>query len=115
MHDFNMIDKLDDIVNKYNNETFWCKIKHIYYSSKEINDVDPEPKIGDVFEYQNIKKFLEKAMFQINLKKFWWFKKVKNTMPWTNIISYFKGEEIVGRFYEKELQKTNKNSLELKK
>ena len=31
-------------------------------------------------------------------------------MPWTNIISYFKGEEIVGRFYEKELQKTNQNS-----
>ena len=108
-----MIDKLDDIVNKYNNETFWCKIKHIYYSSKEINDVDP--KIGDIFEYQNIKTFLEKAMIQINLKKFWWFKKDKNTMPWTYIISDFNGEEIVERFYEKELQKTNKNSLELKK
>ena len=36
-------------------------------------------------------------------------------MPWTYIISDFNGEEIVERFYEKELQKTNKNSLELKK
>ena len=28
-----------------------------------------------------------------------------NTVPWTYVISDFKGEEIVGTFYEKELQK----------
>ena len=33
--------------------------------------------------------------------------KVKNTVPWTYFISDFKGEEIVAKFYEKELQKTN--------
>ena len=31
-------------------------------------------------------------------------KKVKNTVPWTYFVSYLKGEEIVGTFYEKEWQ-----------
>ena len=30
-------------------------------------------------------------------------KKVRNTIPWTYFISDLKGEEIVGKFYEKEL------------
>ena len=34
-------------------------------------------------------------------------KKVKNTVPWTYVISGFKGEEIVRTFYEKELKNTN--------
>ena len=35
-------------------------------------------------------------------------KKDENTIQWTYNISDFNGEEIVGTFYEKELQKTNK-------
>ena len=38
-------------------------------------------------------------------------KKVKNTVPWTYIISDLKGEKIVGTFYEKELQKTNQKEF----
>ena len=34
-------------------------------------------------------------------------KKVKNTVPWTYVINYFNGKEIITTFYEKELQKTN--------
>ena len=41
-------------------------------------------------------------------------KKVKNTVPWTYLINDLKGEETVGAFYEKELQKKIKKSLELK-
>ena len=37
-------------------------------SSKEINNKDPKFKIGDMLEYQNIKRFLQKAMFQVGLK-----------------------------------------------
>ena len=40
-------------------------------------------------------------MFQIGLKTF--IKKVENTVPWTNVISDLKGEEIVETFPEKEL------------
>ena len=56
-------------------------------------------------EYQNIKTFLQKAMFQIGLFC-------------GRVISDLKGEEIVGMFYEKELQKKKKKiktSSELKK
>ena len=34
-------------------------------------------------------------------------KKVKKTVPWAYVINELKGEEIVGTFYETELQKTN--------
>ena len=32
-------------------------------------------------------------------------------MPWTYVINDLYGEEIVGRFYENELQKTNKEEF----
>ena len=40
-------------------------------------------------------------------------KKVKTTVPSTKFISDLKGEELVGRFYEKELQKTNQNEFRI--
>ena len=72
------IDKLDDIVNKYNN-TYHSTIKMkpvdvkpstYIESSKGVNYQDPEFKLVILLEYQNIKTFLQKAMFQIDLKKF---------------------------------------------
>ena len=54
---------------------------------------------------------MQKATFQIGLEKFLWLKKVKNTVPWTYIIS----EEIVGAFYQQELQKTNQKRIRIKK
>ena len=39
-------------------------------SSKEINYQDPYLKLVMLLEYQNIKIFLQKAMFPIGLKKF---------------------------------------------
>ena len=53
-----------------------------------------------------------KSMFEKGYNANWFeevfvIKKVKNTIPRTYVISDFNGEEIVGPFYEKELQKTN--------
>ena len=42
-------------------------------------------------------------------------KKVENTMLWTYVINDLIGEEIVGTFYEKELQKTNQREFRIKK
>ena len=42
-------------------------------------------------------------------------KKVKNTMPWTYVISDLKDKEIVGTFYEKALQKTNQKDFRFEK
>ena len=44
-----------------------------------------------------------------------WLKNVKNTVQWTYVISDLKGVETVGKFYEKELQKTNKKKFRLEK
>ena len=41
--------------------------------------------------------------------------KIKNTVPWTYIINDFNGEEIIGTFYEKELQKTNQQEFRIEK
>ena len=41
--------------------------------------------------------------------------KVKSTVPWTFIINDLNGEEIIGAFYGKELQKTNKKEFRIEK
>ena len=41
--------------------------------------------------------------------------KIKNTVPWTYVVSDLNGEEITGSFYEKELQKTNQKEFRIEK
>ena len=42
-------------------------------------------------------------------------KKIKNTVPWTYVINYLNGEEIIGTFYENELQNTNQKEFRIEK
>ena len=42
-------------------------------------------------------------------------KKVKNTVPWTYFINDLNGDEIIGTFYEKELQKNNQQEFRIEK
>ena len=42
-------------------------------------------------------------------------KKVKNTVPWTYVISDLNEKEIVGMFYENKLQKINQKEFRVKK
>ena len=116
------IDKLDDIVNKYNN-TYHKKIKmkpvdvksSAYIdSSKENNYKNPKSKVGDIviiWKYKNIfgKGYVPNWSVEVFV-----IKKVKNTVLWTYFISDLKGEEIVGTFYKKELQKTNQSIFKRK-
>ena len=44
-----------------------------------------------------------------------YLKKVKNTVPWTYVINDLNDEEIIGTFYEKELQKTNQQEFRVEK
>ena len=106
------IDELDDIVNERNN-TYWntIKMKHVdVKSSREINDKDPKFKLVILLEYQNIKTFLQKVIFQIGLKKFLWLKKSK-TLCRGHVISDLKSKESVTTFYQKGLQKTNQKKF----
>ena len=73
-----MLDELDDIVNKYNDtyhSTIKVKpvdVKSITYidSSKEINNNNPKFKIGDIVRISKYKISLQKVTLQIGLKKF---------------------------------------------
>ena len=42
-------------------------------------------------------------------------KKVENAVPWTYAINDLNGEEIIGTFYEKELQKANQHEFRIEK
>ena len=72
------VDKLDDIINKYNN-TYHSTIKmkpvdvelNTYIdSSKEINDKYPKFKIDDIVRISKYKNIFQKTMLQIGLKTF---------------------------------------------
>ena len=49
------------------------------------------------------------------MKKSLLLKKIKNTVPRTYKISDLNGEEIMGSFYEKELQKINQKEFRIEK
>ena len=83
-------------------------------STKEINDRDPKSKIGDIVRVSKYKNIFTKSFVPNWSEEIFAINKVKNTVPWTYVISYLKGEEIVETFCEKELQKKKKKHLELK-
>ena len=117
------IDKLDDIVNKYNNTyhgTIKMKPVHVksntsFNSSKSINDKDPKFKIANIVRISKYKNIFAKSYVPNWSEEVFVIKKVKNTVPWAYVISVLNGKEIVGIFYKKELQKHIKKSLQLKK
>ena len=117
------IDKLDDIVNKRNNtyqRTTAMKpvdVKPSMYINfnKENNKEGSKFKIGDNVRISKCENIFVKAYVPNRSDEAFVIKKVKNTVPWTNVISDFNGEEIVGTFYEKELQKTNQKELRVEK
>ena len=109
------IDKLNDMVNEYN-DTYHRTIKmkpvgvkdNTYIDfKKEVNDKDPKYKVGDHVKVSKYKNIFAKGYPPNWSEEVFVIKKVKNTVPWTYAISDLKSEEIIGTFYEKELQKTN--------
>ena len=112
------IDQLDDIVNEYNNAyhtTIKMKpidVKDNTYinTDKETNDKDPKFKVGDRARISKAKGYTPNLSEEIFV-----IKKVKNTVPWTYFINDLNGEEIMGTFYEKELQKTSQEEFRIEK
>ena len=112
------IDKLDDIVNEYNNtyhKTVKMKpvdVKDNTYNDfkKEVNDKDPKFKVGDgvrISKYKNI-FLLEYTYYS---EEVFVIKKGKNTFPWTCVTNDLNGEEIIW----KELLKNNQQEFRLEK
>ena len=85
------IDKLDDIVNEYNNtyhRTIRMKsvdVKNNTYidSNKEFHDKDPKFKVGDHVSLSKCKNIFAKGYIPNWSEEVFVIKKVKNTVPWT--------------------------------
>ena len=115
------IDKLDDIVNQCNNTCHRTikmrpvddKDKRYIDFEKEVNNKDPKFKIGDHVRVSKYKNIFAKGYMPNWSEEFFVIKKVKNTVPWTYVINDRNGEEIIGTFYEKELQKTNQKEFRM--
>ena len=82
-------------------------------SSKEVNDKDP--KVGDYIRISKYKNIFAKRFTPNWSEEVFVIKKVKNTVLWTYVINDLNGEEIIGTFYEKELQKTNQKEFRIEK
>ena len=116
-------DKLDDIENEYNN-TYHRTIKmkpvdvkdNTYIDfKKEINDKNPKFKVFHHIRISKYKNIFAKGCTPNWSEETFVFKKVKNTVLWTYAINGLNGEEIIGTFYEKELQKTNQQEFRIEK
>ena len=56
-----------------------------------------------------------KDIHQLSLKNFFFISKIKNTVPWTYVINNLNLGEIIGAFYEEELQETNQKQFTIEK
>ena len=83
--------------------------------NEESNEKDPKFKVGDHVKISKFKNVFAKGYASNWSEEIFIIKKIKNYMPWTYVISDLNEEEIVGRFYEKELQKTNKKEFRIEK
>ena len=113
------IDKLDDIVNEYNRT---IKMKPVDVRDdtyidfkKEVNDKDPKVKVGDHVRISKYKNIFAKGYTTNWSEEVFVISKIENIVPWTYVINDLNGEEIIGTFYEKELQKTNQQEFRIEK
>ena len=117
------IDKLNDIVNEYNN-TYHRTIKmnpiHVkdntyINTDKKVNDKDPKFKVGGHVRLSKYKNIFAKGYTLKWSEEVFVIKKIKNTVPWTYVINDLNGEEVIGTFSEKELQKASQNEFRTEK
>ena len=118
------IDKLDDIVDEYNNNTYHKTIKikpidvkdNTYINfDKEVNNKDPKFKFGDYIRIPKYKNIFTKGYMPNWSEEVFIISKIKNTVLWTYVNNDLNGKEIIGTFYERELQKTDQKEFRIEK
>ena len=97
------IDKLDDIVNEYNN-TYHRTIKmkpvdvkdNTYIDfEKEVNNKYPDFKVDDYVRISKYKNIVAKGYMSNWSEEVFVISKIKNTVPWAYVINDPNGEEIL--------------------
>ena len=116
-------DKLYDVVNEYN-ITHHRAIKmkllmqnqaHILTLVKKLMMKILNLKLVILLEYRNKKTFLQNAMFQISLKKFFLLQNVKTMCRGHMLLVILKVKNLLECFMKKNCEKQIKKGLELKK
>ena len=83
--------------------------------NKILNKMNPKFKVGDHVRISKYKNVFAKGYTSNWSEEVFIINKIKNTVPWTYIISDLNGEEITESFYEKELQKTSQEKFRIEK
>ena len=107
-------DVLDDVVNKYNNtkhSTIKMKTIDVKDNNKreyidEHNEKDSRFKAGDRVRISQFKNIFAKGYTPNWSKEILIVNKINDTVPYRYNIKDLNGEEIIGSFYDRELQKS---------
>ena len=86
------------------------KIIDIYFN-KEVNDKDPQFKVGDHVRISKYKNIFAKGYVPNWSEEIFAIKEVENTVPWTYVISDLNEEKNIGTLYKKELQKNKSRRI----
>ena len=104
---------LDNVVNKYNNTKHsTIKMKPIDVKNNkrvyidEHNEKDSRFKVGDRVRISKFKNIFAKGYAPYWSKEIFIVDKTNDTVPYTYNLKDLNDEEIIGSFYDKELQKT---------
>ena len=117
------IDKLDHIVNEYNNtyhRTIKMKLIDVKENTdinidKEVNEKDPKFKVDDHVRISKYRSIFAKGYTPNCSEEIFVIKEIKNAVPWTYVINDLNVEEIIGTLIEKELQKANQEEFRIQK
>ena len=107
-------DVLDDIVNEYNNtkhNTIKMKPKDVKNNNKRVYIDEHKKKgarynVGDRVRISKFKNIFAKGYTPNWSREIFIVNKINDTVPYTYNLKDLNGEEIIGSFYERELQKT---------
>ena len=107
-------DVLDDIVNEYNNtkhNTIKMKPKDVGNNNKRVytdehNEKRSRFKVGDRVRISKFKNIFAKGYTPNWSREIFIVNKINDTVPYTYNIKDLNSEEIIGSFYDKELQKS---------
>ena len=83
--------------------------------NEKSNEKDLKFKVGDYVRISKYKNIFAKGYAPNWSEEIFIITQIKNTVPWTYVINDLNGEEIVGSFYRKELQKANQKEFKIEK
>ena len=83
--------------------------------NEESNEKNPQFRVGDHVRISKYKNIFAKGYTPNWREEIFAMKQIKNTVLWTYVISDLNGEEIVGSFCGKGLQKANQKEFRIEK